>query len=126
VPHTRRRSQPLCDTRGTPIPQLAGPREENLASLARLVAARRGDQVRIEEVKAADPDSQAAADGSLLPGPHAELAGRRARNGSPLSQKRQRSVSIAGLPAIQVITGFRAGRAAGVMNVRPFSSAVAG
>ena len=54
---------------------LAGPREENLASLARLVAARRGDQVRIEEVKGADPDSQAAADGSLLPGPHAKLAG---------------------------------------------------
>ena len=60
---------------GAPVPELAGPREENFASLARLVAARRGDQVRIEEVKAADPDSQAAADGSLLPGPHAKLAG---------------------------------------------------
>jgi uncharacterized protein YbjT (DUF2867 family) len=60
---------------GAPVPELAGPREENLASLARLVAARRGDQVRIEEVKGADPDSQAAADGSLLPGPHARLAG---------------------------------------------------
>ena len=60
---------------GAPVPELAGPREENLASLARLVAARRGDQVRIEEVKGADPDSQAAADGSLLPGPHAKLAG---------------------------------------------------
>jgi hypothetical protein len=34
-----------------------------------------GDQARIEEVKAADPDSQAAADGSLFPGPHAKLAG---------------------------------------------------
>ena len=43
--------------------------------LAVLVAARRGDQVRIEEVTAADPDSEAAADGSLLPGPHAKLAG---------------------------------------------------
>jgi hypothetical protein len=60
---------------GAPVPELAGPREENLASLARLVAARRGDQVRIEEVKGADPDSEAAADGSLLPGPHAKLAG---------------------------------------------------
>jgi hypothetical protein len=39
------------------------------------VAARRDDQVRVEEVKAADPDSEAAADGSLLPGPHAKLAG---------------------------------------------------
>ncbi len=60
---------------GAPVPELAGPREENLASLARLAAARRGDQARIEEVTAADPDSQAAADGSLLPGPHARLAG---------------------------------------------------
>ena len=58
-----------------PVPELAGPREENLGRLARLVATRRGDQVRIEEVKGADPDSQAAADGSLLPGPHAKLAG---------------------------------------------------
>ena len=64
-----------AESAGAPIPELAGPREENLASLARLVAARRGDQVRIEEVTAADPDSQAAADGSLLPGPHAKLAG---------------------------------------------------
>ena len=60
---------------GAPVPELAGPREENLASLARLVAGRRGEAVRIEEVTAADPDSQAAADGSLLPGPHAKLAG---------------------------------------------------
>ncbi|MFY9849035.1 MAG: hypothetical protein WAK83_15805, partial [Trebonia sp.] len=57
------------------VPELAGPREENFASLARLVAARRGDQVRIEEVTGDDPDSEAAADGSLLPGPHAKLAG---------------------------------------------------
>jgi membrane-bound lytic murein transglycosylase B len=61
--------------RVTRFHELAGPREENLASLARLAAARRRDQVRIEEVKGADPDSQAAADGSLLPGPHAKLAG---------------------------------------------------
>jgi len=60
---------------GAPVPELAGPRQENLASLARLVAARRGEAVRIEEVTAADPDSEAAADGSLLPGPHAKLAG---------------------------------------------------
>jgi uncharacterized protein YbjT (DUF2867 family) len=64
-----------AESAGPPIPELAGPVEENLASLARLVVARRGDQVRIEEVKAADPDSEAAADGSLLPGPHAKLAG---------------------------------------------------
>jgi uncharacterized protein YbjT (DUF2867 family) len=64
-----------AESAGAPVPELAGPREENLARLARLVATRRGDQVRIEEVKGADPDSQAAADGSLLPGPHARLAG---------------------------------------------------
>ena len=64
-----------AESAGGPVPELAGPREENLARLARLVAARRGDQIRIEEVKGADPDSQAAADGSLLPGPHAKLAG---------------------------------------------------
>jgi len=67
--------QPDFAGRGIYLPELAGPREENLASLARLAAARRGDQARIEEVKAADPDSEAAADGSLLPGPHAKLAG---------------------------------------------------
>ena len=60
---------------GAPVPELAGPREENLASLARLAAARRGEAVQIQEVTAADPDSAAAADGSLLPGPHAKLAG---------------------------------------------------
>ncbi len=64
-----------AESAGALIPELAGPCEENLARLARLVAARRGDQVRIEEVKAADPDSEAAASGSLLPGPHAKLAG---------------------------------------------------
>ena len=64
-----------AESAGAPIPELAGPREENLASLARLVAARRGGQVRIEEVRGTDPDSEAAADGSLLPGPRARLAG---------------------------------------------------
>ena len=64
-----------AESAGAPVPELAGPREENFASLARLVAARRGDQVQIEEVEGTDPDSAAAADGSLLPGPHARLAG---------------------------------------------------
>ena len=64
-----------AESAGTPVPELAGPREENLARLASLVAARRGDQVRINEVKAAGPDREAAADGGLLPGAHAKLAG---------------------------------------------------
>jgi uncharacterized protein YbjT (DUF2867 family) len=64
-----------AESAGAPVPELSGPREENFARLARLVADRRGDQVRIEEVRGTDPDSVAAADGSLLPGPHAKLAG---------------------------------------------------
>jgi uncharacterized protein YbjT (DUF2867 family) len=74
-PQTQLSAARAAESAGAPIPELAGPREENLAGLARLVAARRGDQVRIEEVDAADPDSRAAADGSLLPGPDAKLAG---------------------------------------------------
>lgn len=64
-----------AESAGAPVPELAGQREENLASLVRLVADRRGDQVRIEEVRNTDPDSVAAADGSLLPEPDARLAG---------------------------------------------------
>lgn len=64
-----------AEASGAPVPELAGPREENLVRLVRLVADRRGDQARIEEVKNSDPDSVAAADGSLLPGPNARLAG---------------------------------------------------
>jgi dTDP-4-dehydrorhamnose reductase len=61
---------------GLPIPEIAGPREENLADLARLLVARRGDRLRIEEVSnPADPDRGVAEDGGLLPGPHATLAG---------------------------------------------------
>jgi uncharacterized protein YbjT (DUF2867 family) len=61
---------------GAPIPEIAGPREENLANLARLLVARRGDRLRIEEVSdAADPDRDVFEQGGLLPGPHATLAG---------------------------------------------------
>jgi uncharacterized protein YbjT (DUF2867 family) len=74
-PHAEFAAARAGESAGAPIPELAGPREERFASLARLVASRRGDQVRIEEVTAADPDSEAAADGSLLPGPYAKLAG---------------------------------------------------
>jgi uncharacterized protein YbjT (DUF2867 family) len=61
---------------GTPIPEIAGPREESMAGMARRFAARRGDPVRIEEVSdPADPDRDHNANGGLLPGPHAVLAG---------------------------------------------------
>jgi uncharacterized protein YbjT (DUF2867 family) len=56
--------------------EIAGPREEYLPDLAALLAARRGEQVKIEAVSnPADPDDALNADGGLLPGPHATLAG---------------------------------------------------
>ena len=61
---------------GSPIPEIAGPREEQLVDIAKLVAARRGDGTRIEVVRdPADPDREAYETGGLLPGPHAALAG---------------------------------------------------
>jgi uncharacterized protein YbjT (DUF2867 family) len=59
-----------------PIPEIAGPREENLVDLAKLLVARRGDPVRIEGVSdPADPDRDVYEKGGLLPSPHATLAG---------------------------------------------------
>jgi uncharacterized protein YbjT (DUF2867 family) len=59
-----------------PIPEIAGPREESLVDVARLLAARRGDPVRIEGVSdPADPVSALYETGALLPGPDAVLAG---------------------------------------------------
>ena len=61
---------------GRPIPEIAGPREENLVDMAKLLVARRGDPVRIEGVtNPADPDHALYETGALLPGPHATLAG---------------------------------------------------
>jgi uncharacterized protein YbjT (DUF2867 family) len=61
---------------GTPILEIAGPREENLVEAARLLAARRGEQVRIEGVSNPDdPDRALYESGALLPGPDAILAG---------------------------------------------------
>lgn len=58
------------------IPELAGPRAETLAGVARLVAARHGEAVRFEGVTdPADPDAEAYESGGLLPGPQATLAG---------------------------------------------------
>jgi len=58
------------------IPEIAGPRVETLAEVARLVAARRGETVRIEgATDPADPDGEAYESGGLLPGPQATLAG---------------------------------------------------
>jgi hypothetical protein len=59
-----------------PFPEIAGPREESLVEMAKLLAARRGDSVRIEGVSdPADPDRDLYENGTLLPGPHTILAG---------------------------------------------------
>ena len=56
--------------------EIAGPREEYLPDLAALLAARRGEEVKIEAVShPEDPDDVLAENGGLLPGPHAKLAG---------------------------------------------------
>jgi uncharacterized protein YbjT (DUF2867 family) len=56
--------------------EVAGPREERLVEAARLLAARRGDDLRVEETSdPSDPDSERYANGAALPGPDAKLAG---------------------------------------------------
>jgi uncharacterized protein YbjT (DUF2867 family) len=63
-------------TRTAPIPEIAGPRAESFVEMARLLAAHRGDPVRIEgATNPADPDAELYQRGALLPGPHATLAG---------------------------------------------------
>jgi uncharacterized protein YbjT (DUF2867 family) len=56
--------------------EIAGPREERLVEAARLLAARRGEGLRVEETSdPSDPDSERYANGAALPGPDAKLAG---------------------------------------------------
>jgi uncharacterized protein YbjT (DUF2867 family) len=58
------------------ISEIAGPREESMVAMARLLAARRGDPLRIEEMSNPDdPDRALNTNGDLLPGPDATLAG---------------------------------------------------
>ncbi|MFF7246868.1 SDR family oxidoreductase [Embleya sp. NPDC008237] len=67
---------PVTESPGTPFAEVAGPREENLAAMAELALARRGLDVRIEEVSdPANPDRDIFENGALLPSPHATLAG---------------------------------------------------
>lgn len=69
-------SAPAPGSAGAPIPEIAGPREENLVDMANLLAARRGDPVKIEGVgDPADPGRRLYETGGLLPGPDATLAG---------------------------------------------------
>lgn len=69
-------SGPARGSSGPPFPEIAGPREESLIDVAKLLAARRGDPVRIDGVSnPADPDRHLYETGALLPGPEATLAG---------------------------------------------------
>jgi hypothetical protein len=56
--------------------EIAGPREESLVDLARLLVARNGNGLRIVDVSNPDdPDHEVYESGGLLPGPIATLAG---------------------------------------------------
>jgi uncharacterized protein YbjT (DUF2867 family) len=56
--------------------EIAGPSEWRLVEAARLLAARRGEGLRVEESSdPSDPDSERYANGAALPGPDAKLAG---------------------------------------------------
>ena len=123
-PRTEFAAAQAAESAGTPIPKLAGPREENLASLARLVAARRSDPVRIEEVNAGDRTAR------LPPMVRCSLdrtpswPGRHSKNGSLPSQTAAAQRKHRCLAGDQVIRAFRAGRTA-VRNDRPSDSQAA-
>lgn len=69
-------TDPADTSAGAPIPEIAGPRPENLVDMAQLLAARRGDGLRIEAVSdPADPNRELNESGGLLPSPYATLAG---------------------------------------------------
>jgi uncharacterized protein YbjT (DUF2867 family) len=59
-----------------PIPEIAGPREESMVAMARLLATKRGETVQVEGVSdPSDPDHDVYVSGALLPSAHATLAG---------------------------------------------------
>jgi uncharacterized protein YbjT (DUF2867 family) len=60
----------------TATAEVAGPRVETLVEMARLVAARAGNPMRVEERSdPVDPDRELFENGALLPGPNATLGG---------------------------------------------------
>ncbi len=66
---------PVNGTAGE-ILEVAGPREERLLDAARLLIAKLGDDLLVyERSQPGDPDAELAAQGGLLPGPDATLAG---------------------------------------------------
>ncbi|GAA2787391.1 SDR family oxidoreductase [Kitasatospora aburaviensis] len=67
---------PEAGTALPPFPEIAGPREENLARVATLLFAARGENVTVVEVSdPVTPDRELLEGGALLPGPAATLAG---------------------------------------------------
>ena len=67
---------PARGSNGTPMLEIAGPREESLVEAASLLAAHRGETVRIEVAgNPDDPDAALYESGALLPGQDAILAG---------------------------------------------------
>jgi uncharacterized protein YbjT (DUF2867 family) len=67
---------PAPGANGYQVYELAGPREEKLVELARLLVARRGDPTRIEAVSDPDdPEHAVYRSEAMLPGPGATLAG---------------------------------------------------
>ena len=63
-------------SRNGEILEIAGPQAESLVEAAALLAARRGSPARIEAVSdPSDPNAALSANGALLPGPDATLAG---------------------------------------------------
>ena len=68
--------EPESAGRAATFVEVAGPREESLIGAATLLAASRGEAAPVEDdVNPEDPDGHVYADGSLLPGPDAILAG---------------------------------------------------
>jgi uncharacterized protein YbjT (DUF2867 family) len=67
---------PASESSGVRIPEIAGPRVEELVETARLLVSRRGDALKIEGVSDEDdPDRELFETDGLLPGPDATLAG---------------------------------------------------
>jgi uncharacterized protein YbjT (DUF2867 family) len=63
-------------TNDGPFPEIAGPREENLVEMARLLVAHQGENLRIKALdNPDDPDRELSVSGGLLPGARATLTG---------------------------------------------------
>ena len=88
--------------------EVAGPREEDLVALAKMLAERRGTPVTVEEFRdPAEPDAELQATGGLVPGPGARLAG--PTFAEWLDQKRPLGTGVVALSRTGVVTRGGAG-----------------